>query len=103
VPSSTAQVNVGSQRDQYYIIPRIAYATITDSNPSTSITYSIYYRKLYCPNDLAEGFLTSSPHSTGLSWSSDQVSRSDFQRGNIFTPRILNIFDPASGTYSISI
>jgi hypothetical protein len=103
VPSSTAQVNVGSQRDQYYIIPRIAYATITDSIPSTSITYSIYYRKLYCPDKLAEGFLRSSPPSTGLSWNDDRVSISDFQSGNIFTPRILNIFDPASGTYSISI
>jgi hypothetical protein len=103
VPSSTAQVNVGSQRDQYYIIPRIAYATITDSIPSTSITYSIYYRKLYCPDKLAEGFLRSSPPSTGLSWNDDRVSRSDFQGGNISISRILNIFDPASGTYSIFV
>jgi hypothetical protein len=104
VPSSTAKGNVAKRSDQYYIIPRIAYATITDSNPSTSITYSIYYRKLYCPNNLlAEGFLTSSPSSRGLNWNNYRVSRSDFEGGNIFTPRILNIFNPASGTYSISI
>jgi len=103
VPSSTAKVNVGSQRDQYYIIPRIAYATITDNNPSTSITYSIYSRKLYCPGELAEGFLRSSPPSTGLSWNAISVNPTYFQGGNISISRILNIFDPASGTYSISI
>ncbi len=103
VPSSTAKGNVGNRSDQYYIIPRIAYATITDSNPSTSITYSIYSRKLYCPGELAEGFITSSPPSTGLSWNASSVSETDFRSGNIFTPRILNIFNPASGTYSISI
>jgi hypothetical protein len=104
VPSSTAKGNVAKRSDQYYIIPRIAYATITDSNPSTSITYSIYSKKLYCPGELAEGFITSSPPSTGLSWSPDyQINPSDFQRGNISISRILNIFNPASGTYSISI
>jgi hypothetical protein len=102
VPSSTAGVNDRGQ--QYYIMPVSASVTLTNSNPSTSITYSIYYRKLYCPNNLAEGSLTSSPPSTGLSWSPYYlVSRSDFQNGNIFTPRILNISNPASGTYSISI
>jgi hypothetical protein len=103
VPSSTAQGNVGSQLDQYYIIPINTSTTLTDSNPSTSITYSIYYRKLYCADNLAEGFLRSSPPSTGLSWSYDKVSRSDFQGGNISISRILNIFDPASGTYSIFV
>jgi hypothetical protein len=103
VPSSTAKGNVAKRSDQYYIIPRIAYATITDSNPSTSITYSIYSRKLYCPGELAEGFITSSPPSKGLSWNASSVEPTDFQRGNIFTQRILNIFNPASGTYSISI
>jgi hypothetical protein len=103
VSSSTAKGNVANRSDQYYIIPRIAYATITDSNPYTSITYSIYSKKLYCPGELAEGFITSSPHSTGLRWNDNRVSRSDFEGGNISISRILNIFNPASGTYSISI
>jgi hypothetical protein len=104
VSSSTAKGNVANRSDQYYIIPINTSTTLTDSNPSTSITYSIYYRKLYCPNNLlAEGFLRSSPPSTGLSWNASSVEPTDFQRGNIFTQRILNIFNPASGTYSISI
>jgi hypothetical protein len=101
VPSSTAGVNDKSK--QYYIRPTNTSVTLTDNNPSTSITYSIYSRKLYCPNNLAEGFLTFSPSSTGLIWNTSSVSETDFRSGNIFTPRILNIFNPASGTYSISI
>ncbi len=77
--------------------------TLTEDNPSTSITYSIYSRKLYCPDSLDEGFLRSSPPSTGLSWNASSVNPTYFQGGNIFTQRILNIFNPASGTYSISI
>ena len=101
----TAQDSVSNQRDQYYIIPTSTNVTLTNSNPLALIDYSFYYKKLYCYEKLAEGVITSTPSSMGLSWSNgNSISYSDFVGGIISLTRTLSINSTtASGAYNIFV
>ncbi|GIW65763.1 MAG: hypothetical protein KatS3mg094_282 [Candidatus Parcubacteria bacterium] len=100
VSSSTA---LNPNNNQYYLIPIATSVTLTNSNPSAKIPYQIYYKKIYCPNNLVEGEATISPTTTGFDRPLfNNIRNSDYQLNNIFVVRNLNIYNNAlSGDYRL--
>ena len=100
VSSSTAQ-NVSNRNDQYYLIPEATTVELTNDRPSATITYQVYYKKIYCPINLADGQATITPNSRGFGVFAN--IRGNNYGDNIFVTRSLNIDNPASGTYRLSL
>lgn len=103
--ASTTALNPGSRDDQYYLIPTSTRVTLSNTTPSATTTYSIYYKKLYCPTNLSNAESVIIPTSIGFgSFSFDNNNFYDPTRGinRIFITRDLSINrNAASGTYNL--
>jgi hypothetical protein len=74
VKQSYAQnIGIASKNDQYYLEP-----TSTTTEPTSTINYTVYSNKLYCPNYMASGISTTTPSPSSGFFIHFEVASSSF-------------------------
>jgi hypothetical protein len=96
VKQSYAQnAGIASRDDQYYLEP-----TSTTTQPTSTINYTVYSNKLYCPNYMASGISTSTPNPSSGSFIHFSVTSSLFLT-NDFVSRALGLSGISPGDYNL--
>ncbi|GIW66137.1 MAG: hypothetical protein KatS3mg095_0035 [Candidatus Parcubacteria bacterium] len=102
IVSSSDALNPQLGQDNYYLIPTSTTVNLNNDNPSSTITYSVYYKKLYCYSGLSAASPTIIPPSSGFILSGfSNIQPSNFSSGNIFVNRNLVLDRVASGNYEL--
>jgi hypothetical protein len=86
---------IASRDDQYYLEP-----TSTTAEPTSTINYTVYSNKLYCPNYMASGISTSTPNPSSGSFIHFSVTSSLFLT-NDFVYRALGLSGISPGDYNL--
>lgn len=94
IVSSSTALDPRNRNDLYYLMPISTSVTLTDTNPSTSINYYVYYKKLYCASStnfpIAESYITSTSNNSTNGFYRFTVEGSEF-RSNIYINKLLSI------------
>jgi hypothetical protein len=94
VKQSYAQnIGIASRDDQYYLEP-----TSTTTQPTSTINYTVYSNKLYCPSYMASGNSTATPNPSSGSFIHFSVASSSFLT-NDSVSKALELRGISSGDY----
>ena len=96
VKQSYAQTStIASNNDQYYLEP-----ISTTTEPTSTISYTVYSNKLYCPNYMASGISTTTPSPVSGSFVHFRVASSSFL-SNDYVVTNLGLNGISEGVYEL--